>query len=120
MKNLETAIKVSASSLFSLYLCTHFVHFNVTGPDFYQLHKLLDEIYKLLFEEFDALGEQIRTLDIYTPASLSAFQQFSEIEDMNEVQDAKTMLYELLLDFEKVINSPIILYLSVNTNTQKC
>ena len=66
---------------------------------------MLDDIYKDVWENFDSISEQIRTLDIYAPASLSAFQSFSEIEDLNEVGEAKAMLYELLLDSEKVIDT---------------
>jgi DNA-binding ferritin-like protein len=42
-------------------------------------------------------------LDIIAPASLSEFQELSQIEDMIKPIEAKAMLYELLLDNEKLI-----------------
>jgi len=103
MKNLETGMKVAAASVFCLYLKTHHVHFNIEGPDFYQNHKMLDKIYKDIWESFDGFGEQMRALDIYAPASLSEFHMLSVVEDSSGVRPAIEMLRELLIDNDKVI-----------------
>jgi starvation-inducible DNA-binding protein len=105
MKNLESAMKVASATVFCFYLKTHFIHLNVIGPNFYEYHKLTDKIWKDVIESFDAISEQIRALDMFAPASLSAFQEFGVIEDLNDVSDAQSMIYELLLDNETVIET---------------
>jgi starvation-inducible DNA-binding protein len=103
MKNLESAMKIASATLLSLYLKTHIIHWNVIGSDFYQIHKMTDEMWKDLIDSFDGLNEQIRSLDILTPTSLSEFQELSQIEDVIKLGDAKAMIYELLLDNERFI-----------------
>ncbi len=103
MKNLEVAMKISIATLFSVYMKTHFIHFNVIGTNFYEYHKLTDKIWKDLIDSFDVLGEQIRILDILCPCSMSEFKKLSQVEELTEVGDAKGMLYELLLDTEKLV-----------------
>ena len=105
MKNLEIAMKIASATVFCFYLKTHFVHLNVTGIDFYQLHKLTDEIWKDTIESFDAISEQIRALDIFAPASLGTLKKYSEVEDLDKVGDASSMIYELLLDNETVVET---------------
>jgi starvation-inducible DNA-binding protein len=96
-------MKISAASLFTLYLKTHYAHFNVTGPDFYEYHKLLDDLYKSMWESFDDIGEQIRALDMIAPASLSEFKMLSVINDFEGPLSASHMLRDLLIDNEKLI-----------------
>ena len=105
MKNLESAMKIASATLLSLYLKTHVIHWNAMGNDFYQIHKMTDEMWKDLVDSFDGLNEQIRSLDIFTPTSLSEFQGLSQIEDMIKPGEAKAMLYELLLDNERFIET---------------
>jgi starvation-inducible DNA-binding protein len=105
MKNLEMAMKVASSTVFQFYLKTHFTHLNVIGPNFWEYHKMLDKIYKDVWDSFDGISEQIRSLDIFAPASLSSFEKFGMIEDLNKVGEAKAMIYELLLDNERVIEA---------------
>ena len=103
MKNLETAIKIATASVFTFYLKVHHAHFNVIGPNFYEYHKLLDDIYKDVWESFDGIGEQVRALDIFTPASLEEFQMLSVVDSAKGVKAAQVMIHELLLDNDKVI-----------------
>lgn len=103
MKNLETAIKIASCSIFGLYLKAHHTHLNITGADFYQYHKLTDKIWKDLIESFDGISEQIRALDIYAPASLGEIEQLSVVYDQPDILPADQMIYELLIDNDKVI-----------------
>ena len=43
---IETA-KVVMADTFKFYIRAHGYHWNVEGPDFYQYHKLLEEIYEV-------------------------------------------------------------------------
>ena len=96
-------MKIASATLFSVYLKTHAIHWNITGLNFWEYHKLTDDIWKSLIDSFDGINEQIRALDIFCPMSFSEFQQLSQIEDMIAPGEAKAMLYELLLDNDKLI-----------------
>jgi starvation-inducible DNA-binding protein len=103
MKNLEVAIKTAAATVFGFYLKVHYFHLNSTGPNFYEYHKLTDKIWKDVIDSFDGISEEIRALDMMAPASLLEFQQLSLLEDFTGTGEARAMLYELLLDNDKVI-----------------
>ena len=103
MKNLETALKITSSSVYCFQLKVHHAHLNVEGPDFYQYHKLLDDIYKDVWESFDTLSEQIRALDIFAPASLGEFHMMSVVEDAVGVSSSHDMMHALLLDNDKLL-----------------
>ena len=55
-----------------LELQAHIIHFNFTGPAFLPVHKLLQQQYELHQEQFDALGEFIRTNGAFMPLTAQA------------------------------------------------
>lgn len=50
------------ADMFDLYSQTKQAHWNVRGSDFYQLHKLFDELAEELLEDIDLLAERISAL----------------------------------------------------------
>ena len=58
----EALGRVLADS-YTLYLKTHNFHWNVTGPNFYSLHKHFEELYTELAGAVDELAERIRRED---------------------------------------------------------
>jgi len=92
------------ASEFVYYLKAHFFHFNVEGKDFYQYHKFLQKVYEDAYSAVDPTGEFIRTLDEYTPTSLTRFQELSRIQDQIMVPRAKLMIEELLADSHIMID----------------
>ena len=103
MNNLIDAYKVYMASNFALYLKTHNAHFNVTGMFFPQLHALFKDQYEDLLAAFDEIGENIRKLDAFAPASLGEYRKLSIIDDLDGVQNAKNYIERLLLDHERMI-----------------
>ena len=101
---LADLLKILLASDFAYYLKAHFFHFNVEGKDFYQYHKFLQKVYEDAYSAVDPLGEFIRTLDEYTPASLSRFHELSRIQDQTKVPRAQLMIEELLSDSHVMIN----------------
>jgi len=77
-------------------------HWNVEGPDFYQLHKLFEDIYSEVYGSIDDFAENIRKVKSYTPASLARFSTLTEIDDEAGVLMPESMISELLLDAEKM------------------
>jgi starvation-inducible DNA-binding protein len=103
--NLEHALKVASATIINFYIKVHGVHFNYESNNFYEIHKLTDKIWKYTIENFDGLNEQIRSLDIYCPASFQRFQELSLIKDQVGILPAEEMLRELLMDSDQVIEA---------------
>jgi starvation-inducible DNA-binding protein len=105
MTDLVHETKVVMANNFALYLKAHNYHFNVEGPNFYQYHKFLEDLYNELWEAHDTIGEHIRALGAYAPASLSRYSELTEIEDELKIPPAEEMIRRLLEDNERVIGS---------------
>ena len=55
---------------FALYAMTHLFHWNVRGPNFPQLHKLMNDQYGAIWEELDTLAERARGVGTLIPADV--------------------------------------------------
>lgn len=55
---------------FALYAMTHLFHWNVRGPNFPQLHKLMNDQYDAIWEELDTLAERARGVGTLIPADV--------------------------------------------------
>ena len=93
-----TELKRVFASEFSFYLKAANFHWNVEGSDFYEFHLLFERIYTEVYDVIDTYAEELRALQIVTPASLSAFASLTYIQDENMPGDSKAMVQELLMD----------------------
>jgi len=89
-----------------LYTKTRNYHWNVTGEDFAQYHKLFEEQYSAIDEDIDDVAERIRALGGKTPATLAEFVKAATLnEHPGKYPSAKAMIANLLADHETVIRS---------------
>lgn len=89
-----------------LYTKTRNYHWNVTGEDFVQYHKLFEEQYSAIDEDIDEVAERIRALGGKTPATLGEFLKSATLkEHPRKFPLAKTMIANLLTDHETVIRN---------------
>lgn len=93
------------SSTFTLYLKTHYFHWNVTGILFPTLHLLFEKQYNELFLAADEIAERIRALGLPAPGSYSQFKELSSIHEANTIPKAQEMIRELLTDHETIIRN---------------
>ena len=98
------ALKTTFASEYAFALKAQNFHWNVEGPLFVQLHGLFDTIYSEVYGSIDTFAEELRALQVYTPASLAKFSMLTKVEDENAVPDSHGMLSELLADSEKMAN----------------
>ena len=98
------ALKTAFASEYAFALKAQNFHWNVEGPLFAQLHDLFDRIYTEVYGSIDTFAEQLRALQVYTPASLAKFSMLTKVEDENDVPEFHGMLSELLEDSEKMAN----------------
>ena len=90
---------------YTLYLKTQGFHWNVTGPRFYDLHKLFEEQYGELAEANDEIAERIRALGVAAPASYSAFARLAGIQEQPRVPSAEEMIRELAEDNRSLVRA---------------
>lgn len=87
---------------YTLYLKTHYFHWNVTGPMFNTLHLMFEGQYNELALAVDLVAERIRALDVYAPGTYSQFSKLSSIAEPNGVPKANEMIVELVAGHESV------------------
>jgi starvation-inducible DNA-binding protein len=110
------ALKTTFASEYAFALKAQNFHWNVEGPLFPQLHTLFDTIYTEVYGSIDVFAEQIRALEVYTPASLQKFSMLTKVEDENAVPDFHGMISELLTDSEKMANMFKIVFTMAENN----
>jgi starvation-inducible DNA-binding protein len=73
---------------YTLYLKTHNFHWNVTGPNFVELHGLFEQHYTELATAVDEIAERIRALGAPAPGSYRAFAALTAIEEAEDHPNA--------------------------------
>ena len=87
---------------YSLYLKTHYFHWNVTGPMFNTLHLMHETQYNELWLATDLIAERIRSLDVFAPGTYSQFAKLSTIKESDGIPKANVMIAELVAGHEAV------------------
>ena len=100
----EELKKLLADS-YTLYLQTHNFHWNVTGPQFRDLHLMFEEHYTELALAVDDIAERIRTLGVAAPGTYKAFSELSSIEETDGVPSATEMVIILTQSHEQVVKT---------------
>lgn len=90
---------------YTLYLQTHNFHWNVTGPQFRELHLLFEEHYTELATAVDDIAERIRTLGVLAPGTYKEFANLSSIEEVEQVPAAQSMVEILTKSHEQVVRT---------------
>src|SRR5918998_800807 len=89
------------SDEYLLYTKTRNYHWNVTGPQFNDLHKFFEAQYEALDEVIDEVAERARALGGRAAGSLEEFRKLARLgEDVGKVPTARDMLAALLADHE--------------------
>lgn len=90
---------------YTLYLQTHNFHWNVTGPQFRELHLMFEEHYTELAMAVDEVAERIRTLDVIAPGTYKAFAALSAIKEVEDIPTAKDMVEILTRGHEQIVKT---------------
>ena len=103
--SIAEGLKVLLADSYTLYLQTHNFHWNVTGPQFRELHLMFEEHYTELATAVDEIAERIRTLGVAAPGTYKAFAGLSQIEEVEGVPEAAEMIERLTRAHEQVVKS---------------
>lgn len=104
-KDIAAALQALLATSYTLYLQTHNFHWNVTGPQFRELHLMFEEHYTELATAVDEIAERIRTLGVAAPGTYAAFAQLSAIDEVDGVPSAEDMVEILLKGHEQIVKS---------------
>ena len=106
-KNRDAVVKILNTTLSDemvLLVKTRNYHWNVTGPQFNDLHKFLDGQYGELNEIVDDVAERARALGGMAFGTMGEFQKQSRLkEHPGQHPSPKSMLNNLLSDHEAII-----------------
>lgn len=80
---------------YTLYLKTHHFHWNVTGPQFNDLHAMFMVQYTELWTAVDLIAERIRSLGAPAPGSYAEFARLTCIPETEGVPRAMDMVRQL-------------------------
>jgi starvation-inducible DNA-binding protein len=98
---------------YSLYLKTHYFHWNVTGPMFQTLHLMFETQYTELALAVDLVAERIRALGFPAPGTYTEFSQLSAIPETTYIPKAKEMISLLVEGHETVVRTARSVFPSV-------
>jgi starvation-inducible DNA-binding protein len=98
-------LKCLLADSYTLYLQTHNFHWNVTGPQFRELHLMFEEHYTELATAVDEIAERIRTLGVVAPGTYRQFAALSAIEEVDEIPSAAEMVRILTHGHEQVVKT---------------
>ncbi|GAA4494886.1 Dps family protein [Pseudaeromonas paramecii] len=90
---------------YTLYLKTHYYHWNVTGPMFNSLHLMFETQYNELALAVDMIAERIRSLGAKAPGTYQAFARLTVIPEDSEAPKAEQMIANLVAGQEAVVRT---------------
>ena len=104
-EDIADGLKRLLADTYTLYLQTHNFHWNVTGPQFRELHLMFEEHYTELATAVDEIAERIRTLNFVAPGTYSEFAKYTSIDEVEGIPASTKMVAILTIGHEKVVKT---------------
>ncbi|WP_297692745.1 Dps family protein [uncultured Eudoraea sp.] len=118
---LDTAeIVVSLKKLMANYQVHYFklrnYHWNVEGPDFFELHEEFEKDYNRVKVNIDDIAERIRVFGLKPMLSMNDVQKLSEVKETNKNMTPLDMVRDVLKDYE-IIHASLLDTLNASLET---
>lgn len=104
-KKIAEGLSKFLADTYTLYLKTHYFHWNVTGSQFRTLHLMFEEQYNELWLATDLIAERIRSLDFIAPGTYKDFSKLTSIKETESVPEANDMVKALIDGHETVVRT---------------
>ncbi len=104
-KEIAEGLSHLLADTYSLYLKTHYYHWNVEGPQFQTLHLMFETHYTEMAIAVDDIAERIRILGHKAPGTYKAFSKLSSVKEDDDLPSAREMIQNLLTAHETVIRT---------------
>ena len=95
-EKIAKGLSVLLADSYTLYLMTHNVHWNVTGPQFNSLHLMFMGQYTEQWNALDVIAERIRALGFPAPGTYKEFVKLATIKEVDGVPKANEMVRHLV------------------------
>ena len=96
-------LSIVLASEMVLYVKTRKAHWNVSGTNFYLLHKAFEDQFKEIEKIIDQVAERVGMLGDHSIATFAEFEKMSLLKEQGEKnQSPKDCLKELLNDHERL------------------
>ncbi|HAY5607077.1 TPA: DNA starvation/stationary phase protection protein, partial [Escherichia coli] len=103
----------------TLYIKTHYYHWNVTGPMFNSLHLMFENQYNELATAVDDIAERIRSLGCFAPGTYHEFSRLTAVNEDKDIPAAKNMIENLVQGQETVVKTARSLFPIVNSGNDE-
>ncbi len=109
-KEIAAGLSKFMADTYSLYLKTHYYHWNVTGPMFQTLHLMFEQHYNEMWTAVDVIAERIRALGVFAPGTYAEFARSTSVAEDKGVPSAEDMIRSLIKGHEVVIRTARALF----------
>lgn len=97
-------LKAALADQHVLFMRMRNYHWNVTGPQFQQLHELIEAQYDQIADAIDETAERIRQYGEFAPGTLQEMLDLTRMsEEPGVVPSAREMVANLVADHEAII-----------------
>lgn len=104
IEEIVTLLNTLLADEYVLYTKTRNAHWNVTGPNFYELHKFFETHYEALDIIIDDIAERVRSLGHYALGTLKDFLNVTHMDEENQEFSNPTQIIQTLVnDHETII-----------------
>lgn len=79
-------------------------HWNVKGPDFFDLHEQFEQQYTESLQHIDDIAERIRIFSMTPVSTLQEYLEMSEIKETTSNLSSELMVRELITDYTVLLN----------------
>lgn len=107
-KNLKGVIAILQNTLADehvIYIKTRNYHWNIKGPSFLEIHRLLEEQYEVLVETIDQIAERIKKLGGKANGTMKEFIETTRLSEGPYHDHQTEQVKQLLADHEALIRS---------------
>lgn len=87
-----------------MYMKLHNYHWFVKGPNFFDLHVKLEELYNEAAENLDTVAERILAIGGKPVGTLQEALGLSVIKEASGKEDTRGMIEQLIQDYEKMVD----------------
>lgn len=102
-ESVADGVREALAATYGFYFQAHSFHWNVTGPEFVQMHQFFGDLYRDAWYAVDGLAEQLRALGATAPTSPAEIQEASGITFDATIPDSRAMTQKLATDNDHVV-----------------
>jgi len=96
-------LRKAVAQSYGLLALSHNAHVNLVGPDFFQLHAVLGDIYEGALGDADLYAERVRALDAFCPICLTEMDSASDLPCLSVPFAARDGIATVLSAFDIII-----------------